>query len=243
MCPVAEEKGDREMQGSAGSLRGVGLFQDLAEVDLEALAKRCSWRRYEAQEQIIHYHDQSRDVYFVVEGEVRAITYSLEGKEVTYRDIAAGEMFGEFAAIDGEPRSANVVALMPSYVAAMPAACFWEVLERHPSAAAFTLKLLTRQVRALTERVFEFSTLAVKNRIHAELLRLAGDHMTGDTTATIVPAPTHADIASRISTHREAVTRELNELSRQGLIKRDHGSLVILDVPRLKRMVDEVLGE
>ena len=149
------------MQATAGSLRAIGLFQDLAEADLEALAKRCSWRRYEAQEQIIHYHDQSRDVYFVVEGEVRAITYSLEGKEVTYRDIAAGDMFGEYAAIDGEPRSANVVALMPSYVAAMPAACFWEVLERHPSTAAFTLKRLTRQVRDLTERVFEFSTLAV----------------------------------------------------------------------------------
>jgi CRP-like cAMP-binding protein len=231
------------MQATAGSLRAVGLFQDLAEADLEALAKRCSWRRYEAQEQIIHYHDQSRDVYFVVEGEVRAITYSLEGKEVTYRDIAAGDMFGEYAAIDGEPRSANVVALMPSYVAAMPASCFWEVLQRHPSAAAFTLKRLTRQVRDLTERAFEFSTLPVKNRIHAELLRLARDHMTGETTATIVPAPTHADIASRIATHREAVTRELNELSRQGLLERGHGSLVILDIPRLARMVHEVLGD
>lgn len=231
------------MQGSAGSLQAIGLFQGVAEADLEALSKRCSWRRYETHEQILHYHDQSRDVYFVVEGEVRATSYSLEGKEVIFRDIAAGEMFGEFSAIDGKPRAADVVALVPSYVAAMPAAVFWELLEHHPSAAAFTLKRLTRKIRGLTERVFEFSTLAVKNRIHAELLRLAGDHMTGDTTATIVPAPTHADIASRISTHREAVTRELNELSRQGLIKRDHGSLVILDVPRLKRMVDEVLGD
>ncbi len=231
------------MQGSAGSLRVIGLFQGLAEADLEALARRCSWRRYEAHEQILHFHDQSRDVYFVVEGEVRATSYSLEGKEVIFRDIAAGEMFGEYAAIDGEPRAADVVAQMPSYVAAMPAAVFWELLERHPSAAAFMLKLLTRQIRGLTERAFEFSTLPVKDRIHAELLRLARDHMTSETTATIVPAPTHADIASRISTHREAVTRELNELSRQGLLERGHGSLVILDVPRLDRMVHEVLGE
>jgi CRP-like cAMP-binding protein len=221
----------------------VGLFQELAEADLEALARRCSWRRYEAQEQIIHLHDKSSDVYFVVEGEVRAISYSLEGKEVTYRDIAAGDMFGEYAAIDGEPRTANVVALMPSYVAAMPAACFWEVLERHPSAAAFALKRLTRQVRDLTGRIFEFSTLAVKNRIHAELLRLARDHMTDEKTATILPAPTHADIASRISTHREAVPRELNELDRQGLLERGHGSLVIRDLPRLAWMVHEVLGD
>ena len=178
-----------------------------------------------------------------IEGEVRAESFSLEGKSVTFRDIAAGEMFGEYAAIDGGPRAADVIAQVPSYVAAMPAAVFWEVLERHPSAAAFMLKLLTRQIRSLTERVFQFSTLAVKYRIHAELLRLARDHMTSKMTATIVPAPTHADIASRISTHREAVTRELNELSRQGLLERNHGSLVILDVPRLGVMVEKVLGE
>jgi CRP-like cAMP-binding protein len=121
----------------------------------------------------------------------------------------------------------------------MPAACLWEILESHPSATAIMLKQLTRQVRALTERVFEFSTLAVKNRIHAELLRLARDHMVDDVTAVIVPSPTHADIASRISTHREAVTRELTELSRQGLVERRHGSLVVRDVPRLERMVRE----
>jgi CRP-like cAMP-binding protein len=228
---------------AADSLQGIGLLQGLCEADLEALAKRCSWRRYQAHEQIIHFHDETRDVYFVVEGEVRAITYSLEGKEVTYRDISAGDMFGEYAAIDGEPRTATIEALVPSYVAAMPAACLWEILESHPSATAIMLKQLTRQVRALTERVFEFSTLAVKNRIHAELLRLARDHMVDDVTAVIVPSPTHADIASRISTHREAVTRELTELSRQGLVERRHGSLVVRDVPRLERMVREVLGD
>ncbi len=228
---------------AANSLQGIGLLHGLREADLEALAKRCSWRHYQAHEQIIHFHDETRDVYFVVEGEVRAITYSLEGKEVTFRDIPAGDVFGEYAAIDGEPRCATIEALVPSYVAAMPASCFWEVLENHPSANAIMLKQLTRQVRALSERVFEFSTLAVKNRIHAELLRLAHDHMVDDVTAVIVPSPTHADIASRISTHREAVTRELTELSRQGLVERRHGSLVVRDVPRLERMVREVLGD
>ncbi len=204
---------------------------------------RCRWRRYEAHEQIIHFHDESRDVYLIVEGEVRATTYSLDGKEVTYRDIAAGDMFGEFSAINGEPRSAGVVALRPSLVASMTAAGFWEVLQRYPSVNALTLKCLTRQLRVMTERVFEFSTLGVRNRIHAELLRLARDHLECETTAVIAPAPKHAEIASRISTHREAVTRELNDLAREGLVERREGSLVICDVPRLTRMVQKVLGD
>ncbi len=152
-------------------------------------------------------------------------------------------MFGEFSAIDGEPRSADVVALGDCLVATMSDSVFWELLERHPEVVAATLKQLTSQIRALTERVFEFSTLAVNNRIHAELLRLARGHEGNDNTARIEPAPTHAELASRLSTHREAVTRELNALARTGLIERDGNALRITDVAELSRMVELVLGE
>ena len=62
-------------------------------------------------------------------------------------------------------------------------------------------------------------------------------------TAAISPSPTHADIASRISTHREAVTREYHNLSESGLIEQRRGKLVIHDIARLETMVREVMGE
>ena len=102
---------------------------------------------------------------------------------------------------------------------------------------------LVRQVRGLTKRVYEFSTLAVQNRIHAELLRLARDHAVADGTARLDPAPTHADIASRISTHREAVTRELSRLAKLGLVEQKGRSLTIKDLDRLERMVADASGE
>ncbi len=225
------------------SLHDIEIFKNLPLGDLEALAKRCQWRRFTANQEIVGYMDETRDVFFIVKGKVRAVIYSLAGKEVTFRDIGAGQIFGEFSAIDDQPRSANVVALADSLIASMSANVFWQVLTDYPEVAAATLKLLSRQLRALSERVFEFSTLAVKNRIHAELLRLARDHMQDDNTAVISPAPTHADIASRISTHREAVTREINDLARAGLIKRRSGTLEICDVTRLARLVEEVLGQ
>lgn len=73
---------------------------------------------------------------------------------------------------------------------------------------------------ALTTRVYDFSTLAVKNRIQAELLRLANLVPKDGKSARIFPAPTHGEIASRVSTHREAVTRELNRLCRIGVAER-----------------------
>ena len=228
---------------AAATLSGIEIFRSLSAADREALAGRCESRRYAANQQIISYTDSSTDVYFIVSGQVRATIYSSSGKEVAFRDIEAGEMFGDLSAIDGEPRSANVVALTDSLIVSMSTQVFWDTLQRYPAVCAVVLKALTKMVRGLCERVVEFSTLGVKNRIHAELLRLANKHMQDENSAVISPVPTHADIASRVSTTREAVTREMSHLAQIGVIERRSGELVISDVARLTRMVQEVRGE
>ena len=230
------------MQPNSRMLDQIEIFRDLPQAERDRLAARFRWSRYGANEQIISHQDHSTDVFLVLQGEVRVVIYSLAGKEVTFRDIKEGQYFGELAAIDGLPRSASIFALRESVIASMSADMFWEVLRIYPEATARLLKDLAGSVRALTDRVFEFTALAVNNRIHAELLRLALDHMTGENIAEIRPAPTHADIASRISTHREAVTRELGRLARAGIVRRRTGALVIEDVERLKRRVQDVIG-
>jgi CRP-like cAMP-binding protein len=230
------------MQPTGRLLEVIEIFQSVSPGDRETLAKRFGWKRYGADQQIISHLDESTDVFLVIEGMVRVVVYSQAGKEITFRDIAAGEYFGELAAIDGLPRSATVAALTDSVVACVSAEVFLGILRTYPDAAALVMKQLASSVRALTERVFEFSALAVKNRVHAELLRLAHHHMVGDNTALIQPAPTHTEFASRISTHREAVTRELNHLSRDGLVERQAGALAIHDVERLARLVQNVVG-
>ena len=57
------------------------------------------------------------------------------------------------------------------------------------------------------------------------------------------PAPTHVEIASRVSTHREAVTRELNRLAKIGIIERRGGTLLIKDLDHLGQMVQDATGE
>jgi CRP-like cAMP-binding protein len=223
-------------------LEGIDIFASVTPGDLDILAKKFCWKRFRAGQQIIGQLDESTDVYFVIEGKVRVIVYSPAGKEVTFRDIDAGDCFGELAAIDDLPRSATVAALTDSLIAYMSAEIFWEILRTHSGVAAVVMKKLANIIRSLSERVFEFSALAVRNRVHAELLRLARHHMTGENTAMIRPAPTHAELASRISTHREAVTRELNNLSKDGLMERQAGALAIHDVDRLARLVQDVAG-
>lgn len=229
--------------GSGFALERIEIFRDLDPREIERLTQRVNWRNYQANQQIIGHQEISTDVYFMVSGTVRVILFSSAGKEVAFRDIHAGECFGEFAAIDGAPRSANVIALTDVMIGSVSAETFRTILLEFPPVSMALLRYMTGLVRSLSERIFEFSTLAVKNRIHSELLRLARENQPEGNTANISPAPTHADIASRISTHREAVTRELNEMTKNGLLNRDGRTLVVSDMEKLERLVHEVTGD
>ena len=225
------------------SLKGIAIFSGLTPAAIERIERRCAWKRFAPGEPILSYLDKSDEVFFVVLGEVRVTIHSTIGKAVSFREIGAGEIFGEFAAIDGGPRSASVEARTNCLIASMPGSTFRALLETEPGLANALLPRLIRTIRALTTRVYEFSTLAVNNRIQAELLRLANLAPRQGKSARIVPAPTHVEIASRISSHREAVTRELNRLSRIGIIERHGSALIVKDVDRLAEMVHEATGE
>lgn len=231
------------MLATAETLAGIKLFERLSLEERNDVAARCRFHRFVKGEDIVRELDSSRDVYFLVSGQVRASILSRSGKEVSFRDIIAGEVFGDLAAIDGMPRSSNVIALEDSAVLSLSDGAFWDMLQSYPSVSSGTLIGLTNLVRRLSERIFEFSTLGVRNRIHAELLRLALNYLDDDgERATITQPPRHLELAARISTNREAVTRELNHLEAMGLIERAGGTLCVCDVARLRQMVEEVKG-
>ena len=214
----------------------------ISTADLDSIGSRCRWQRYTAGEIVLRYQDASDSIFFIIEGSVRLTYYAVSGQEVILGDMVAGEMFGELAAIDGQRRSATGVVKTNALLAIMPASAFLDLLRTNHDIAMAILRRLTCLVRRLTERVFDFSTLAVRHRIHVAILRLAREHMTRPNQAVITPAPTHCDIANMISTHREAVTREFGELAREKLIRRGDHSLEVLDVARLEEMVREVRG-
>jgi CRP-like cAMP-binding protein len=226
---------------SALGLRGVKLLAGIPREALETLAQQCRWRRYLAGRRITSRDSPDHDVYLIVSGKVRITAYSLAGRQVTFRDIEAGEWFGDLAAIDGQARSADVDALEESVLASMTPAQFMGLLHGHPMACERVLRALVGMVRNLTDRIFELSTLGVQNRVQAELLRLAKEAGVRENRTRLDPAPKHAEIASKVGTNREEVTRVLSAMAKQGLLQRtEDRALVITDVARLERIVAEV---
>ena len=225
----------------AETLARIPLFRSLSPADVAKLDRQCAWKRAAAGQWLLDYQDASDDVFFVVAGAVRVIIQS-GGREVLLREIKAGEFFGELAAIDHQPRSSGIMAVLDVTIGRMPASVFRAAVHEHPDVCDQLLALLAGQIRMLANRVHEFATLDVPHRIAAELLRLSRpDKEPG--RAIVSPPPIHTEIAARVSTRREAVARQLNALERAGLIERRRGAIVLTDVDRLRRQVDEAADE
>ncbi len=237
----------REIQQSVdngdNSLAGVALFSDLNKKELAAIEKGCRWRRYAPHQQIIDKESTTRDVCFVVSGKVRIVNYSFSGRGIILDELLPGSYFGELSAIDGLPRSARVVALGEAMIAFLPRPGFLRLMEDHPRLALKVMAQLAKIVRTSTQRIMDLSTLGANNRVHADLLRHAGDIDDETIEATIMPIPIHSDIASRVSTTRETVARVMNDLARKGLVEKMEDRLIIRDVQHLREMVEDVRGE
>ena len=222
-------------------LDGIDLLSGLRPEVLRRLSAICSWRRFVPHQQIIDKQTESRDIFFVVKGRVRIVNYSLAGREITLDELPQGGFFGEMSAIDGLPRSARVISVAHSLIAALEHKHFVAILESNPQVTLKLMVHLVAMVRESNARIMDLSTLAANNRVQGELLRRAKD-IVGN-TASIRPIPIHGDIAARIGTARETVARVLNDLARQGIIERTKDALVIRDVERLRSMIDVVRGE
>jgi CRP-like cAMP-binding protein len=223
-----------------GSLADILCLKNLPARSRSELERKCRWRTYAPGNAIIQHRDQSNSVYALARGQVEVKVYSGTGKVVDFRIIDAGQTFGEYSAIDGKPRSATVEAKTECLVGTISGSDFVELLKTDPAISFQFIVHMVGQVRDLTQRMVELATLAVKHRIHAELLRLVRKEKRAGNQATIAPKPTDNDIANRVATDRASVTREMLRLAKAGLIRREGRTLHVLDVARLERMVEEV---
>ncbi|WP_176787494.1 Crp/Fnr family transcriptional regulator [Roseospirillum parvum] len=221
-----------------GSLDGIFLLRDVPAEGLRDFARACTWQRYTVDEQIIDQDDDCHDVYFVVKGAVRVLTYTytvaLGEQEVALANITAGNFFGELSAIDQRPRSARVIAAAETVIAAIPGPTFMELLKSHPVVAIEMLHHLAGMVRRLDARVTELSTLSDTQRIICELVRLAEPDPRRPGEYFIKSVPSHSEIAAWAGTAKENVAQTLGELAREGVVSRRISGLMIKDWSRLQ---------
>ena len=221
-------------------LAGIKLFKGL-DIDLAPHEARANWRRFDPEEVLVDFDEPSTDVYFLLTGEVRVLMRTASGKEVILHEMRPGDLFGELAALDGVPRSANVTALTRGEACVMPASVFKELLFAHKPVAERLFCLMASRIRELNARFMEQTVLDLRHRLYSELLRLSTPRQDRSGERVITPPPFHHIVAARIGCRREQITREFTMLTQEGLIERTRGALILRQPDVLKARVAEAM--
>jgi CRP-like cAMP-binding protein len=197
--------------------------------------------RARAGQIVIAHGVLSKEVYFVLSGAFEVLITARDGRDVVVRDLGSGALFGDFAALDGEPRSATVVATIDSSIARIPSDTFLNAVAEIPEASRWFMHRLSNEVRRLTDKIFELSVIDARGRLHCELLRSVVGAPRSGAYVKLDPAPTHEALAQRIGSQREAVSRELARLEIAGILNRTRRRIEV-DVSRLARLVETEIG-
>jgi CRP-like cAMP-binding protein len=215
-------------------LARVSLFADLEEGYLRTLAERLRQRRYRRGESVFLTGDPGTSLCVVNAGRIKLALTSNEGREMILDVLGPGEVFGELALLDGEPRSADAVAIEATELLHLPREEFIAFLRAQPDAAISLLGVLSRRIRRDTQLVQDAAFLDVPARVARTILRLAERDADG-TLRT--PRLTQADIAAAAGTTRETLNKWFGFFADQGLIEWLDSRVVVLDAERLRRRI------
>ena len=217
-------------------IQTVPLFSDLSETSLKVITEKMVARSYDKEKMILIEESAGETFFLIYKGTVKITRMSDDGREVILAILGEGDFFGEMALLDGEGRSANVIALEDAKVLTLQRSDFLDILERFPKIAIHLLKELTARIRHSDQQIESLSLSGAEQRIALVLIRLAEEMgQIKEGTVTIEHIPYQQDIANMAGTSRETVSRVYKMLEDKNHIVRDGKALKIIDFPIFSR--------
>jgi CRP-like cAMP-binding protein len=226
-------------------LREIPYFAELDPEGLARLERVIRRRRYDAGDQILVEGERCEGLYFVIDGQVRLVRTSSDGREHVLGVLGPGATFNDAAVFAEGPNSDNAVAIGPTKVGLVPRAEIMALMARYPQVGRAALKILSARQRSLTGMVEDLALRDVTSRVARLLLGCIGRHEHMIEKADQACARiTHQEIASMVGSVREVVQRALKHLERDGAIKLERGRIHVRDAAKLERWVraDEGAG-
>ena len=220
-------------------LQSVALFWDLSEEELGYISQKMIARHYESGKFIFLEDSEGEQCFFVVQGSVKVTRLSKDGREVILAMLNEGEFFGEMALLDGESRSANVIALEETEVLTLNREDFLVVLHDYPQIAIQLLKEMAHRLRKSDRQIASLSLSDAEKRIALCIIRFADEQGVIRRGQVSIPrVPIQQDIANMAGTSRETVSRAINLLEKEHFIKRQGRELLILDYKKFIKEFD-----
>lgn len=210
----------------------VKIFRLFDENQLRKIGGVLHERRFAAGASIFEQDDVGDCLYIIVDGIVRIYLINPDGREMTIRVYGRGDTFGEFAVLDGKPRSAGAVAGSQVITLAIYRHEFLELMRHNFDLVTHVIEELTERLRFTTKFSQNLVFLDASGRIAAALTELADQR--GNDNASVRLALTQQDLANYAGVTREWTNKALRVLSEQRIVRVERGAVIVLDLERLR---------
>ncbi|MBM4137239.1 MAG: Crp/Fnr family transcriptional regulator, partial [Nitrospira sp.] len=205
----------------------IPIFKHLREAELQEIASRCKNAFYKKGDVVFYKTDLSTDLYIVISGRLKAVLEGVHGNEIVISQFEKGSFFGEFSLLDGKGRSATIVADDSSEIAILERDVFLDLLRKDSKIAVELMVTLVERLRKADEMIESLAFLEVSERLMKIFLDVAQGEGKKDSGCLRIKRLTHRELAARIGSSREAVSKCMKMLTSKGLVKEIEGYILI----------------
>lgn len=232
------------MAGTIWYLKTCALFERLSDPEAERLNRRALVRKFKKKAVVYAPAEAGQTVLVLATGRVKIYDLTTEGRETILAFMEQGELFGELAALDGQPRQEFAEAVEDCEVLAIPGDDFMALLESRGDLALSVTKLVGLRRQRIETRLRNILFLPSRLRLVRVLIELVDSHgeRTGFQYAIRFPL-SHQDLAGLIGVTRETVTLTLGQLQAEGLIAIERQRVIVRDMKRLRQEGDQTAGQ
>ena len=219
---------------SRDDLQAIPLFSSLDEDALDQILDRHRESAHQADQVIVMEQDWGESLFLLCDGLAKVRTYTADGDEVVMSLLGPGDVFGEMAALEGETRSADVVALTPLRLIKLRVKPFASLLTSNSGLALALAHLEASRLRDLNRR-FALQTADATTRLLDALAYLARRSSAADDPQAPIPPLAQLEIALIAGLARETASRTLSKLRTRGTVGEEDGRLRLLDLQPLQK--------
>lgn len=211
------------------------LLRNIPPDTIEHLIGLTKRKSYSNNQLVFAKGDEADGMMIVRSGNVKIVNYAESGKEIIFRILNLGEVFGEIALIDGGTRTAEARAVGNTELLYLERSAFLPILETDSSLSLGLMKILCERLRITTEQLEDFTFLDLRLRLVKCLIHLAEQHLDSSYNGQNIRIVTSQNIlAAMMGSTREAVNKRLRELEEEGLISLGRGCITIYDLASIK---------
>ena len=219
---------------SRDDLQAIPLFASLAEDELDQILDRHRESAHQADQVIVMEQDWGESLFLLCDGLAKVRTYTADGDEVVMSLLGPGDVFGEMAALEGETRSADVVALTPVRLIKLRVKPFASLLGSHPGLSLALAHLEASRLRDLNRR-FSLQAADATTRLLDTLAYLARRSSPANDPQAPIPPLAQLEIALIAGLARETASRTLSKLRTRGTVGEKDGRLRLMDLQPLQK--------